>query len=154
METTSPPAIAIQAIFYDGDVPEAENDEYAVITMGTVAIFTIRAATMYPHTAMVTSPKVTSTHLDRWNQYSTAMEKRSANLRGGPGISYHVIGGVQSRQALRVVAMSAAGGVVPVGQWIAAFLVDNMHRNLDMLNYLNPNINAYADNSRIGSANT
>ena len=58
---------------------------------------------------------------------STPAANRSANLRGGPGTSYPVVGGVQAGQVLTIVAQNPAGDWYQLsdGNWIAAFLVDN-----------------------------
>jgi len=50
---------------------------------------------------------------------------KSANLRGGPGTSYALAGGVDEAQALTIVARNADASwyLLEGGQWIAAFLV-------------------------------
>lgn len=54
-----------------------------------------------------------------------SVANRSANLRGGPGTNYPVVGSVQNGQSLNVVSQSPAGDWYQLdnGQWIAAFLV-------------------------------
>jgi len=49
----------------------------------------------------------------------------SANLRGGPGTAYAVVGGVEAGQVLAVTGQSVAGDWYRLenGAWIAAFLV-------------------------------
>jgi len=65
---------------------------------------------------------------------------RSANLRGGPGTSYAVVGGVSAGQALSIVSKSAAGDWYQLsnGQWIAAFLVDNAPTELTTVDVPTP----------------
>lgn len=57
-----------------------------------------------------------------------AAANRAANLRGGPGITYAVVGGVYAGQALQVVGQNQAGDWLQLqsGQWIAAFLVNRV----------------------------
>lgn len=57
---------------------------------------------------------------------------RNANLRGGPGTNYPVVGGVSAGDALDVVARNPAGDWLQLrnGNWIAAFLVDNAPADL------------------------
>ncbi|BAL99254.1 MULTISPECIES: SH3 domain-containing protein [Caldilinea] len=57
---------------------------------------------------------------------------RNANLRGGPGTHYPVVGGVRAGDALDVVARNQAGDWLQLrnGNWIAAFLVDNAPADL------------------------
>jgi hypothetical protein len=52
---------------------------------------------------------------------------RDANLRGGPGTDYSVVGSVDTGQGLTVAARNADGSWFQLegGAWIAAFLVDN-----------------------------
>lgn len=51
----------------------------------------------------------------------------NANLRGGPGTHYPVVGGVKAGDALDIAARNEAGDWLQLrdGKWIAAFLVDN-----------------------------
>lgn len=58
---------------------------------------------------------------------SGSVANRNANLRGGPGTTYPVVGAVQSGQSLNVIAQSPAGDWYQLdnGQWIAGFLVDS-----------------------------
>jgi endonuclease/exonuclease/phosphatase family metal-dependent hydrolase len=55
-----------------------------------------------------------------------ATANRGANLRGGPGTNYPVVGAAAAGQALAVVGRNAAGDWLQLadGSWIAAFLVD------------------------------
>lgn len=57
----------------------------------------------------------------------TATANRNANLRGGPGTSYPVVGSVRTGQALAIVGRNGAGDWLQLtdGEWIAAFLVNN-----------------------------
>ncbi len=61
-----------------------------------------------------------------------ATANRSANLRGGPGTSYPIVGGVTSGQVLEIVGRNQAGDWYQLasGAWIAAFLVNNAPSNL------------------------
>lgn len=56
-----------------------------------------------------------------------AQTAQNANLRAGPGTDYGVVGGVSAGEALEVVARTADGSWLKLGNgaWIAAFLVDN-----------------------------
>ena len=58
----------------------------------------------------------------------TGSANTSANLRGGPGTNFPVVGGTQTGQALTIVAKNDAGDwyQLDTGQWIAAFLVANL----------------------------
>lgn len=55
-----------------------------------------------------------------------ATANRGANLRGGPGTNFPVVGGAARGQVLAVVGRNAAGDWLRLadGAWIAAFLVD------------------------------
>jgi hypothetical protein len=55
-----------------------------------------------------------------------ATANRGANLRGGPGTNYPVVGSAAAGQALAVVGRNTAGDWLQLadGSWIAAFLVD------------------------------
>lgn len=52
--------------------------------------------------------------------------KRNANLRGGPGTTFAVVGSAQLGDRVTVISQSAAGDWYQLsnGQWIAAFLLD------------------------------
>lgn len=56
-----------------------------------------------------------------------AQANRGANLRGGPGTNYPVVGGVRAGDELPIVGQNDEGSWYKLaeGQWIAAFLVDN-----------------------------
>lgn len=71
---------------------------------------------------------------------SGAVANASANLRGGPGTDYDVVGQTQPGQALAVVARSRAGDWYRLddGAWIAAFLVDNAPINLSIIDVATP----------------
>jgi uncharacterized protein YraI len=58
---------------------------------------------------------------------TTATATRNANLRGGPGTTYPVVGGVRTGQALTIVGRNQAGDWLQVAddKWIAASLVNN-----------------------------
>jgi len=58
----------------------------------------------------------------------------NANLRGGPGTGYPIIGGVKEGDALEVTARNQAGDWLQLagGAWIAAFLVDNAPATADL----------------------
>ena len=57
----------------------------------------------------------------------TATANSNANLRGGPGTGYAVVGAIQAGDALEITARNASGDWLQLasGTWIAAFLVDN-----------------------------
>lgn len=57
---------------------------------------------------------------------------KAANLRGGPGTTYPVVGSVKVGQALNLVAKNADGSWLKIdsGQWIATFLVTNAPTDL------------------------
>jgi len=59
---------------------------------------------------------------------STATASRAANLRGGPGTSYAVVGTVSTGQALTLSGHNANGSWYQLadGAWIAAFLVNDV----------------------------
>ena len=56
-----------------------------------------------------------------------ATANRGANLRGGPGTNYPIVGAATAGQGLVVVGRNAAGDWLRLGggAWIAAFLVDD-----------------------------
>lgn len=56
---------------------------------------------------------------------NTTTANRNANLRGGPGTSYPVVGSVRTGQALTITGSNQAGDWLQLadGKWIAAFLV-------------------------------
>lgn len=58
---------------------------------------------------------------------TTATATRNANLRGGPGTTYPVVGGVRTGQALTITGRNEAGDWLQLadGKWIATFLVNN-----------------------------
>ena len=178
------PNVVIQDVFYDGNVPNVESDEYAVVAnRGTQAInlqgwqlsagtrdqfFTFPTIDLAPGTTC--RVYTNENHADScglrfgsdsalWNNkgdcgylydqngkqvasfcYGDRADKnvaagvapagaaanRSANLRGGPGTSFPVVGRVQNGQALTIVAKNAGGDWYQLsnGQWIAAFLVN------------------------------
>jgi hypothetical protein len=64
-----------------------------------------------------------------------ASANRGANLRGGPGTNYPVVGGAVAGQSLTVVGRNAASDWLQLadGTWIAAFLVDNAPTGLRMV---------------------
>ncbi len=57
---------------------------------------------------------------------TTVMANRNANLRGGPGTTYALVGSVRSGQALTLIGRNANGTWYQLagGAWIAAFLVN------------------------------
>jgi hypothetical protein len=57
---------------------------------------------------------------------TSATANRNANLRGGPGTTFPVVGSVRTGQVLTIAGQNAAGDWYQLegGQWIAAFLVD------------------------------
>lgn len=57
---------------------------------------------------------------------------RGANLRGGPGTNYPVVGGVTTGEELEIVAQNADGSWFKLadGAWIAAFLVNDAPTDL------------------------
>jgi len=59
-------------------------------------------------------------------QAARATANRGANLRGGPGTNFPIVGGAARGQVLQVVGRNAAGDWLRLadGSWIAAFLVD------------------------------
>jgi len=58
---------------------------------------------------------------------SGAAANNNANLRGGPGTNYPIVGSTQTGQLLVIAARNADGTWLQLdsGAWIAAFLVDN-----------------------------
>lgn len=60
---------------------------------------------------------------------------RGANLRGGPGTTYPVVGGATAGQSVEVVGRSMAGDWLKLadGTWIAAFLVDGVPPGLSIV---------------------
>ena len=74
--------------------------------------------------AMVAAPALPAEDL--------AQANRGANLRGGPGTNYPVVGGVRAGDALPIVGQNDDGSWYKLaeGQWIAAFLVDNAPTDL------------------------
>lgn len=58
-----------------------------------------------------------------------------ANLRGGPGTEYPVVGGAAAGEAVEIVGISAAGDwyVLANGAWIAAFLIDGAPAGLPIV---------------------
>ncbi|HHW86815.1 MAG TPA: SH3 domain-containing protein [Chloroflexi bacterium] len=63
-----------------------------------------------------------------------AVASSNANLRGGPGTGYPIVGGVKAGDALDVTARNQAGDWLQLasGAWIAAFLVDNAPASADL----------------------
>lgn len=60
-----------------------------------------------------------------------ATANSNANLRGGPGTGYAVVGATKAGDALEITARNAGGDWLQLasGAWIAAFLVDNAPAN-------------------------
>jgi endonuclease/exonuclease/phosphatase family metal-dependent hydrolase len=60
-------------------------------------------------------------------QPARAIANRGANLRGGPGTNFPIVGGATRGQLLAVVGRNAAGDWLRLADesWIAAFLVDS-----------------------------
>jgi len=58
----------------------------------------------------------------------------NANLRGGPGTGYAVVGATQAGDVLAITARDNSGDWLQLasGDWIAAFLVDNAPANADL----------------------
>jgi hypothetical protein len=58
-----------------------------------------------------------------WQRTATA--PKAANLRGGPGTNYPIVGGVKAGAALSIMARNAKGDWYQLanGAWIAAFLI-------------------------------
>lgn len=69
-----------------------------------------------------------------------AVANSNANLRGGPGTGYPVVGGVKAGDALDVKARNQAGDWLQLasGAWIAAFLVDDAPANLPIASEIPP----------------
>jgi hypothetical protein len=63
-----------------------------------------------------------------------AVANSNANLRGGPGTGYPIVGGVKEGDALEVTARNQTGDWLQLasGAWIAAFLVDNAPSATDL----------------------
>jgi endonuclease/exonuclease/phosphatase (EEP) superfamily protein YafD len=63
---------------------------------------------------------------------TTPTVNRGANLRGGPGTNYPVVGGAVAGQAVDVIGRNSTGDWLKLadGTWIAAFLVDDAPANL------------------------
>lgn len=59
---------------------------------------------------------------------------KQANLRGGPGTDFALVGSIGAGQALNLVARNGDGSWLQLegGAWIAAFLVDNVPANLPL----------------------
>lgn len=55
------------------------------------------------------------------------LANRNANLRGGPGTGYPIVGAAEAGEALTIIARNTAGDWLQLdgGAWIATFLVDN-----------------------------
>ncbi|MEZ4868789.1 MAG: SH3 domain-containing protein [Caldilineaceae bacterium] len=67
-------------------------------------------------------------------QASKAAANRNANLRGGPGTNFPVVGSVRTGQALAITGRNPAGDWLQLadGKWIAAFLVTNAPADLSV----------------------
>ncbi len=96
---------------------------------------TIRpAATVTPTVAATITPTVattvTATSVPTTEIRSTVPV--TANLRGGPDISFPLVGEIKAGQTVKVVAQDASGNwyLLDSGQWIANFLVENVPANL------------------------
>lgn len=81
---------------------------------------------------------------------------RNANLRGGPGTNYPVVGGVSAGDALDVVARNPAGDWLRLrnGNWIAAFLVDNAPADLPVATDTPARPTSSAENTGGGSTSS
>ena len=69
------------------------------------------------------------------NAQSGPIVNSGADLRGGPGTDYPVVGGATAGQAVEVIGRSTAGDWLQLadGTWIAAFLVDSVSANLSVV---------------------
>lgn len=78
-------------------------------------------ANFWPGGAVLALPTPTAA------QGATPTANSGANLRGGPGTDYPIVGGVPEGQRLEVIGRNSAGDWLQLsdGSWIAAFLVDN-----------------------------
>ena len=67
-------------------------------------------------------------------QPAAATANNNANLRGGPGTGYAVVGATQAGDVLAITARDNSGDWLQLasGDWIAAFLVDNAPANADL----------------------
>lgn len=106
-----------------GDWYQLDNGQW-------IAAFLVQQSTTAPTTVVepTPTPVAEQAQAPATTEISTAASaNRSANLRGGPGTSYPVVGGVQTGQVLTIVAKNDAGDWYQLdnGQWIAAFLVNN-----------------------------
>lgn len=63
---------------------------------------------------------------------SGAVANRNANLRGGPGTEFEIVGGVATGDTLEVVGRNADGSWYQLadGNWIAAFLVEGVEASI------------------------
>lgn len=99
-----------------------------------IAAFLVQPSTAAPTTVveLTPTPVVEQAQSPVTPGVSTATANRSANLRGGPGTNYPVVGGVRGGQTLAIVAKNDTGDWYRTesGQWIAAFLVNNAPSNI------------------------
>ncbi|MBW7884063.1 MAG: SH3 domain-containing protein [Caldilineaceae bacterium] len=102
--------------------------DYTAVLGNQVTIPKIKAIDVVLGEGAVPAPAATATaSTTDTGAADGPVANRNANLRGGPGTSYPVVGGVKSGQALDVVARNQDGSWLQLedGPWIAAFLVDN-----------------------------
>lgn len=94
------------------------GDWYELSTGEWIAAFLVDVKSTGAGTALTPITVTTS---------NRATAKSTANLRGGPGTTYQIVGSVQSGQTLDIVARNEASDWFKLagGQWIAAFLVNN-----------------------------
>lgn len=80
-------------------------------------------------------PAATATPVTTPPAPTPSTANRNANLRGGPGTTYAVVGSVQQGQTLRISGRNPAGDWVQLdsGSWIAAFLVNGVPTGLNVM---------------------
>ena len=103
----------------------ATGDWHQLDTGQWIAAFLVNSANPTPTrttTPGTAQPTVAATPLAT---AQTTTANRNANLRGGPGTTYAIVGGVRLGQSLTLVGRNADSSWVQLdnGAWIAAFLV-------------------------------
>jgi len=93
----------------------------------------------------VTRPAVTATATTAAEAGVGAAEEgarvnKGANLRGGPGTEYAIVGGAKAGTIVEPVAVNPAGDwyLLASGAWIAGFLVDGAPAGLPVASYIPP----------------
>jgi len=111
-----------------GDWYQLDNGQWIAAFLVEVQATTATTATVPMAEAPVAPVEAPAAPPAPVASIGTGSATTAANLRGGPGTNFPVVGGTQTGQALTIVAKNDAGDWYQIdnGQWLASFLVANL----------------------------